>query len=196
MSGAVLGSCRRANRLVRARSLALITPPRLISGELVNEPPSPHPAPSPKPPLFPANFSPVALQEQGGVNWGSFVSGALISAALGSAPSPPSPRHHLGVISGNFGVLVFFLSFFFLSLSLCPHWGSMEVRRRGGGGGGRGRGPPAFTKIVTFEPKKGFGSVPDLSSGLGGMPRSPVRSLRVRSSICSCTGRNQVRKKK
>lgn len=28
------------------------------------------------------------------------------------------------------------------------------------------------------------------------MPRSPVRSLRVRSSICSCTGRNQVRKEK
>lgn len=37
---------------------------------------------------------------------------------------------------------------------------------------------------------------PNLSSGLGGMPRSPVRSLRVRSSICSCTGRNQVRKEK
>ena len=100
MSGAVLGSCRRANRLVRARSLALITPPRLISGELVNEPPSPHPPPSPNPPLIPANFSPVALQEQGGVNWGSFVSGALISAALGSAPSPPLPPAPFG---GHFG---------------------------------------------------------------------------------------------
>lgn len=37
---------------------------------------------------------------------------------------------------------------------------------------------------------------PNLSSGLGGMPRSPVRSLRVRSSICSCTGRNPVRTEK
>ena len=138
MSGAVLGSCRRANRLVRARSLALITPPRLISGELVNEPPSPHPAPSPKPPLFPANFSPVALQEQGGVNWGSFVSGALISAALGSAPSPPLPPAPFGGHFGSFWGVGFFFSFFFLSLSLCPHWGSMEVRRRGGGRGGEG----------------------------------------------------------
>lgn len=37
---------------------------------------------------------------------------------------------------------------------------------------------------------------PDLSSGLTGIPRSPVRSLRVRSSICSWTGRIQVRKEK
>lgn len=34
----------------------------------------------------------------------------------------------------------------------------------------------------------------NLSSGLTGIPRSPVRSLRVRSSICSWTGRIQVRK--
>lgn len=42
----------------------------------------------------------------------------------------------------------------------------------------------------------GLNCYSDLSSGLTGIPRSPVRSLRVRSSICSWTGRNQVRKKK
>ncbi len=42
----------------------------------------------------------------------------------------------------------------------------------------------------------GLNRYSDLSSGLTGIPRSPVRSLRVRSSICSWTGRNQVRKKK
>lgn len=40
----------------------------------------------------------------------------------------------------------------------------------------------------------GLNGYSDLSSGLTGIPRSPVRSLRVRSSICSWTGRNQVRK--
>jgi len=42
----------------------------------------------------------------------------------------------------------------------------------------------------------GLNRYSDLSSGLTGIPRSPVRSLRVRSSICSWTGRNQVRKEK
>ena len=42
----------------------------------------------------------------------------------------------------------------------------------------------------------GFKSFSDLSSGLTGIPRSPVRSLRVRSSICSWTVSVQVRKEK
>lgn len=41
---------------------------------------------------------------------------------------------------------------------------------------------------------RGLKALPNLSSGLTGIPRSPVRSLRVRSSICSWTGRNQVMK--
>lgn len=65
-----------------------------------------------------------------------------------------------------------------------------RVQRRGGSGASRSL---ALTKAQSERGKAPSGGS-DLSSGLGGIPRSPVRSLRVRSSICSCTGRNPVKR--